>query len=396
METKKTANFLSMLLVGIAFAVMPVEVNGLSNSYAVDDHEEHGEEPIVKLSEAELEEFGIETASAGPGKLQLAANLSGAVVVNPDRLAHIVPRVSGVVRKVYKKLGDRVQGGELMAVLESRELSELKSAYLVGKERVALAEATFQREKRLWKQKISSEREYLTAKQALAEARISLRAAEQKLHALGFSHAYLGNLSFQTDELFTRYEITAPFDGTLIEKHIVLGEVLKDDAEAFVIADLSSVWVNLTVYQKDLPLIHIGQSVQVTAGPDMPAVSGSIEYISPVVDEETRTATARVELPNSRGNWRPGSFVHGQVVIEDIAVSVLLPRTALQTIKDQISVFVESEEGLEPQPVTIGRSNETHVEIISGLHPGQHYVARGSFTLKAQLSKSAFDSGHQH
>jgi len=89
-----------------------------------------------------LEEFGIETASAGPGKLQLAANLSGAVVVNPDRLAHIVPRVSGVVRKVYKKLGDRVQGGELMAVLESRELSELKSAYLVGKERVALGTGT--------------------------------------------------------------------------------------------------------------------------------------------------------------------------------------------------------------------------------------------------------------
>ena len=343
-----------------------------------------------------MEEFGIEIATAGSGKLQVSANLSGGVVVNPDRLAHIVPRVSGVVRKVYKKLGDRVREGELMAVLESRELSELKSAYLIGRERRSLAEATFQREERLWKQKISSERDYLTAKQALAEARIEMRAAEQKLHALGFSHAYLENLSFQTDELFTRYEITAPFAGTLIEKHIVLGEVLKDDAEAFVIADLSTVWVNLTVYQKDLPLMHIGQSVQITAGPDMPAVSGLVEYISPVVDEQTRTATARVELPNSKGDWRPGSFVHGQIVLEDIAVSLLLPKTALQTIENQISIFVESEEGLEPQPVSIARSNETHVEITSGLHPGQRYVAQGSFTLKAQLSKGAFDSGHQH
>jgi cobalt-zinc-cadmium efflux system membrane fusion protein len=396
MKSKKSAKVLAVGLVGIALALMPVEFNGLTTSYAIDEHRERDDEHIVKLSKAELEEFGIEIATAGSGKLRVSANLSGGVVVNPDRLAHIVPRVPGVVRKVYKKLGDRVRESELMAVLESRELSELKSTYLVGKERVALAAATFQREERLWTQKISSQREYLTAKQALAEARIEMRAAEQKLHALGFSHAYLADLSFQTDELFTRYEITAPFDATLIEKHIVLGEVLKGDAEAFVIADLSTVWVNLTVYQQDLALIHIGQSVQVTAGPDMPAASGLIEYISPVVDEQTRAATARVELPNSKGDWRPGSFVHGRVVIEDIAVSLLLPKTALQTVENQISVFVETAEGFETQPVTTGRSNETHVEITSGLHPGQRYVAQGSFTLKAQLSKDAFARGHQH
>jgi len=91
-----------------------------------------------------------------------------------------------------------------------------------------------------------------------------------------------------------------------------------------------------------------------------------------------------------------GNVIHGQIVLEDIAVSLLLPKTALQTIENKISVFVESEEGFEPQPVSIARSNETHVEITSGLYPGQRYVAQGSFTLKAQLSKGAFDSGHQH
>jgi cobalt-zinc-cadmium efflux system membrane fusion protein len=361
-------------------------------------HKEEGDhEEVIGLTADEIKEFGVEVLTVGSGQLQVHVEFPGEVVINPDRLTHLVPRVSGVAQVVYKQLGDRVKAGEVLAVLESRELSEMKSSYLVAKERMALAETTFKREEKLWKESISSEREYLDAQNKLAAARIEMRAAEQKLHALGFSESYLTQLSFSIDEQFIRYEIVAPFEGTVVGKHISLGEMLKDDAEVFVVADLSTVWVNLTVYQNDLPFVYKGQAVQVFAGTNMPSKTAPISYISPTIDEATRTAWARVVLPNPHGKWRPGAFVTGKVAIEKVAtVEVMVFKAALQTVGEQTVVFVETDDGFEPQPVMLGRANDTHVEITAGLTPGQRYVARGSFVLKAELAKGAFDGGHNH
>lgn len=366
------------------------------------EHEEHDgqgghdEGKVVRLDEAEMKEFGIEVGTAESGNLQMHVSLPGEVAINADRRAHMVPRVPGIVRQVRKNLGDYVHTSEVMAVLESRELADLKSAYLAAKERVALTEANFRREEDLWKKKISAEKDYLEAKQALAEARIELRSAEQKLHAIGFSEKYLAQLSGHPDIAFTRYQLVAPFSGTVIEKHIVLGEVLKDDTEAYVVADLSTVWVNLNVYQKDLPFVRKGQPVIISAGHGIPDAQGEISYVGPLVGEQTRTALARVVLPNPEGHWRPGLFVTGKITVENLEVPLLVPKTALQTVEDKLSVFIKTEGGFKPQPVTVGRTNETHVEITSGLTPGQEYVMNGAFTLKAQLSKGTFGDGHAH
>ena len=360
-------------------------------------HDAHGEEEsVVHLNAEELKEFGVQVEAAGPGRFQILVELPGEIAIDPDRLAHIVPRVAGVVRQIEKKLGDRVRAGELLAALDSRELSELKSTYLVARERARLAEATFSREEKLWQEEISSEKEYLEARQALAEARIEMRAAEQKLHALEFSDRYLQELSFSEDELFTRYEMNAPFDGRIIEKHITFGEMIQDDAEAFVIADLTSVWAVLTVYQKDISRIDLGQQVRISVDDATPAVAGSIAYVSPVVDEATRTTQVRVVLPNPGGRWRPGSFVTGIWAVEQIEVGVLVPTSAVQVIEGTTSVFIETGEGFEPKRVQVGRRNETHVEITAGLMTDQRYVASGAFTLKAQLAKGSFGDGHGH
>lgn len=358
--------------------------------------EEHGEAQVVRLSAAEQREFGIAVGTAGPGKFPLHVSLPGEVTLNTDRRTQVVPRVPGVVRHVLKTLGEQVRAGEVMAVLDSRELADLQSAYLAATEKVALTEATFRREEDLWKKKITAEQEYLEAKQALAAARIERRAAEHKLHALGFSNTYVAQLPSRPDATFTQYALTAPFDGTVIERHITLGAVLKDDTAAFVVADLRSVWVDLRIYQKDLPVVRIGQPVMIAAGRGIPDAQGTIAYVGPLVGEQTRTALARVVLPNTNGHWRPGLFVTGNVVVQDIAVPLLVPKTALQTLEERPVVFVDTAEGWKPQPVTLGRSNDTHVEITAGLTPGQRYVTSGAFTLKAQLSKSAFGEGHGH
>ncbi len=360
-----------------------------------DGHEEHQSEDVVRLHAEAIREFGIEIGEAGPGNLAKYTRLPGEVVIDPDRLVHVVPRVSGVARGVYKRLGDQVKRGDVLAELESRELAELKSTYLVARERFGLAEKTFTREEKLWREAISSERDYLAAEQNLAEQRIEMRAAEQKLHALGFPNAYLQVLTFDEDEYFTRYELRASLQGTVIEKHIALGEVIKDDAEAFVIADLNSVWVKLTVYQKDLSSVQPGQSVRISKE-DGSTVTGKISYVSPVVDEVTRTAVARLELKNENGQWRPGSFVAGLVAVEAHSVPLLIRKSALQTIEGEMVVFVETPEGFEPQKVRVGRGNEVEVEIVAGLAAGQRYVVEGAFTLKAELAKGSFGDGHNH
>jgi len=357
--------------------------------------EEHGEK-TVRLSETELKEFGIQTSLAGPGKLNITVTLPGEVSVNADRVAHVVPRVSGVVREVRKNLGDNVRLGEVMAVLESRELAGAKAEYLAAIERLSLAKANYSREERLWRKKVSSEQDYLNAKQKLAEMRIALRSAEQKLHALGFTEKYLKRLPEHTDATFTFYEITAPFDGTVIKKHVALGEAVQNDAGLFVVADLSTVWVDLSVYEKDLPFVLEGAKVLITAGHSIPNAQGVISYVGPIVGEKTRTALARAVVPNLKGVLRPGLFITGKVTVKNISIPIIAPKTALQTYEGKTVVFIETGDGFEPSPVTVGQSDETNVEIVSGMSSGQKYATKGAFTLKAQFSKGEFEAGHSH
>lgn len=366
-----------------------------------DEHGDHGgrdvhDEEVVSLSETELREFGIRLATAGPGTLSQHIELPGEIVLNSDRLAHVVPRVSGIVRQVGVTVGDRVEAGSVMAVIESRELADAKAAFLAAAEREKLARANFSREKRLWEKKVTSEQEFLDARQGLAEARIERNSAEQQLHALGISDGVLEQLPTQADATYTRFEIRAPLGGTIIDKHMTLGENVAADADVFTIADLSTVWVNLNIYQKDLVRIRRGQTAVIETGHGIPPVEGTIAWVSPQVDEATRTAMARIELANPDGAMRPGLFVSARVTVGSSAAGLVVPKSALQTFEERPVLFVQTDEGFAPMPVEIGRRNGTTLEILAGLMPGQTYVSEGAFTLKAQLSKGAFGDGHNH
>ncbi len=318
--------------------------------------EEEGHGEVVRLSDKEMREFGIELARAGSGWLDNFVELPGEIVINSDTMVHIVPPVSGIVRKVNKKLGDPVVAGEVLAELSSRELAELKVAYLSARERYNLARELFTREEALWKKQIVAEQDYLAARKALAEARIELRSSEQKLHSLGFSEEDLALQDDHPDVTFTRYKVTAPFSGTVIEKHITLGEMVKSDSEIFVIANLDTVWVDISIYQKDLPLIEKGQTVVIGAGHGLPPGRGIISYVGPIVGETTRTAPARIVLDNSAGRWRPGMFITAKIAVSREEVPLLVPRTALQTFEEKQVIFVLDEDGFEHRPVVGARS----------------------------------------
>ena len=355
-------------------------------------HIEEGKDHI-ELSENEIKEFEIRIDTARSGSIRETLTLPGEITLDPDHLIHIVPRVSGITKNVYKTLGDRVEEGDLLATLSSRELAEIKAETEAAKSRYELAKATFEREKKLKKERLTSEREFLEAKQFRDNAYIEYNLAKQKLRAIGIEQ---NNNHCSDDCDLTLYEIRSPGDGIITEKHIVQGELLNDESRPFVIANLDHVWVNLTVYQKDLEKINVGQQVKVISGYDIPDVDSEIIYISPNVSEETRSASARVVIDNKDEKWRPGLFVSVDVTLSNLKSDIVIPKSALETIDDQSVVFIKNQEGFEPHPVTLGRSDKTNVEVIEGLHAGDKYVAKNAFVLKAQLQKASFGDGHGH
>lgn len=355
----------------------------------VDDGQNAHEQGIVKLSSDAAQKSGIEVALAEGGELEQTLTLPGQIVLNADKVAHIVPRVAGIVRRVDKYLGNNVQSGEVMAVLESRELAEANAAYLAVQQRMLLAEATLKSAEDLHTKKIMADLEFLAVRKAQVEATIEFKSAENKLHALGMSEEQVGELPNHKAGL-ALYELRAPFAGTVVEKHCSLGEVLDGQKDAFELADLATVWVNVTVFTQHLPLIQVGQAVTVIAGRGGSESVAVIDYISPVIDEATRTAMARLTLPNPEGNWRPGLFVSARVRTSMIPAALLVPKAAVQTIQGESCVFVSTGGEFKARPVTVGRSDGNRIEITAGLKPGERFVSVNAFALKSELEKAGF------
>lgn len=348
----------------------------------------------TELTPEAVQNAGIVIETAGPVQMKTAHSHPGEINLNADKVVHIVPRVSGMVTEVYKNVGDAVKFGDVLAVLDSRELAELKSAYLASMKRVELSRATFERKERLWKEKISSEKDYLVSRQALAETEINLQEVAQKLLSLGLSQSDLDSIAEKTGRSLTRYEIRALFDGVVIEKHISVGESVREDADIFVLADLSAVWVEVTVYAEYLNVVKAGQTVTVKSDVLGVETDGILTYLGPLIGEQTRTAKGRIIVQNPEGYWRPGLFVNVEIVQEVVTVPVAVSVDAIQTFRDWSVVFVQYGDLFEVRPLELGRNDGRWVEVLQGLSPSEKYVARNSFVLKAELGKAGATHDH--
>lgn len=366
---------------------------------AHDDHAHAQETGAVRLERSLMEEFGIEVRTAAAGTIAHTVRLPGEVVYNADRVAHVRPTVAGTLQQVEVSVGDRVAAGQRIAVLHSSELAAARSAYLSATARLELARENLERDRRLFAQKVGTERAVLAAEQAFSEAQIDHNQARSTLQALGYSREAIAGLAGLDEQVFNDYELVAPLGGIVTRRHATIGEVMGPEVgEApFVVADLSSVWVNLTVYQRDLARVQAGQPVTITFGHGIPAAHGTIAFVSPALDETTRTATARVVLDNPRGEWRPGLFVSGRVDTGAEPAAVTVPRSAVTELNGKKVIFVATDAGFEPRPVRLGRVGPQAAEVVAGLSPGEHYVARNVLALKAELNRAALEhAGHAH
>jgi membrane fusion protein, heavy metal efflux system len=363
--------------------------NGRQHSWAYSQIEGK-----VQLGPDQVKSAGITINTVEPRTMQTIVELPGEVKADETRVAHVVPRLQGVVTSVLKKEGDRVTRGEVLAVLSSRELAEAKSEYLAAAHHVEFNRVTLEREEILWKKKISPERDYLEAKRALDEAELTLELSGQKLRVLGVAASSLPNLASAPAENLARYEIRAPLGGTVVERDVTIGESVSADAQIFTVADLSTVWVEVSVFSKDLGAVRQGQSAVVVSTDLAVEAPGRIDFVGRLVGEETRTATARLSLPNPAGLWRPGLFATVKLVREETTIPLAVAVEGIQTFRDWQVVFIKYGDWFEARPLELGRSDGKWVEVLSGLKAGDQYAVANSFAIKAEIGK--LGATHDH
>lgn len=347
----------------------------------------------TEIKPEELKAANVVIEKVGPARMKNVIELPATIALNADQTAHVVPRVAGVVAEVRKNLGDRVSRGEVIAILNSGEVATAKEAYIESIHRLELARVSAQREEALFKKKISPEEDYLIRKHALEEAKLTYQASAQRLAALGIPRDEIQRLAAGRGNLAS-YVIRAPLTGVVIAKHVTVGEAVEATKNIFTVADLSSVWTDITVPPSQIAAVRTGQKVIVHWDDQDLKVAGTVTYVEALVGEQTRSARARVVIPNPNGVWRPGLFVNVHLTENESTVPMAVKAEALQTFRDWDVVFIKVGDVFEARPLELGRREGEWVEVLSGLEPGMEYAAKNSFVVKADVMKSG--ASHDH
>lgn len=357
-----------------------------------EEHEEEG--GAIHMDAATITRSKITLVDAGPAPVSRDIRVMGTVVADADRMVHVTLRVSGIVTEVHKRLGEQVLPGDVLLVLDSRDLAEAKADFLSALRQESLAATTLSREEGLWRKQVSAEQDYLTARAAAETAAITLAATRQRLSALGLSPAEIVGLDKKPFSL-GRLEVRSPIAGRVIGREAVRGELLAAEKEVFSVADLSSVWVELPVYAADLPAVKEGQPVSLT-GQGGRNAEGRVIAAGATLDPQTGAARVVAALDNKDGVWRPGDFGSGTIQAGGEVADIAVPSSALQMLNGETVVFVRNAEGFEPRVVEVGRRNSRFAEITFGLFPGEQVATGNTFLLKAEASRGEAAHSHAH
>lgn len=198
----------------------------------------------------------------------------------------------------------------------------------------------------------------------------------------------------ESNQSLTVYEMRAPIAGTVIDRQASLGEYASEQKPSFIIADLSTVWVDFSVYRRDLRRVRVGETVLIDPEDGGGPIEAKLSYISPVGSSDTQSALARATVVNQSGRLRPGLFVTGRVVLAAKEVPIAIKTSALQTVENRTVVFVRNGQKFEPRDVELGERDAEHVEVVFGLIEGDVYAAKNSFVIKAELAKGS--ASHEH
>ncbi len=340
-------------------------------------------------------EVGIATAAARKERHAHTLPANAETAFDANRFAEISPRVRGFLREVKADLGQKVRVGEVLAVVDSPEVSAAKTQYLAAKDAAELADVTYERTAELAKSGSVASKTAFEDLTALNQARARMMDAEQKLRNHGFSNPEIVRIAEERDTT-SLLSIASPVDGTVVRRHAVQGEAVQPTSLLFAVSDTARMWLWIDVYEADIAKVELGRPVRfdVSDG-DGPTFEGTVTWIGAEVDPKTRTTKVRVELANPSGHLRANQFGLARIQIGEEHEAILVPQNAVQQ-KDGVNlVFLSRGEGAyRPQRVqTTASGREDVVEIAWGLESGQEVVTTGSYLLKTEIMKGAIGAG---
>jgi cobalt-zinc-cadmium efflux system membrane fusion protein len=333
---------------------------------------------FIQYPAAFAEREKITFAPASNTTLTPNLSVTGEVTWDARRVVAIGARIEGRLRSIAKVEGEDVQAGEIVAELESVELGRAQAEVLKARAREQVAKIDADRERKLADAKVSAERDAQFAQANLEALTAERVAAEKAVEALGGTAG--GELGI--------LKLKSPLKGRVVEAKARRGETVSPTDTMMLVADLSKVWIELSVFERDLPAVREGDQVEIRLPADRSTVfTGIVAHVAEVIDPEKRAARVRVELDNADRRLRPGLSVTAVIHASGPrAERLTVPRVAVTRIDGKPTVFVKvGQTAVEPRELKLGAEDADDVAVVEGLKAGDEVVTSGVLALKAEV-----------
>lgn len=353
------------------------------------DEKRHEDLPkLIRLSPQVVEEAKITTAPAEKRRLAATLDINGQVVPDPDHIAMLGARAPGRVVKVLVREGDSVKAGQTIAVITSPELARRRAEYAAASARAASARKNAQRLRSLVNDRLGAEQDAVAAEAEATAVEADRDAAIQAIKGMGAPLR-------QADSDPSLVAIASPIAGQIVLRDAVPGQLVETSHTVATVADLSKVWFQAQLFEKDVAHVREGTTAEVRLNgyPDQVLVA-SVVRVSAQVDPQSRTLNARLALESADAQIRLGLFGVARLSLpsETDEEHVVVPRSAVTDLGDRKVVFVRHADGdFEVHAVRLGASASGSVPVLSGLSAGEQVVISGVHTLKSVVLKATME-----
>ncbi|MDA3895387.1 MAG: efflux RND transporter periplasmic adaptor subunit [Desulfobacteraceae bacterium] len=337
---------------------------------------------------------GIRTAR--PKATMSSPNIDAFCQVGYDKnaLAQITPLASGVIQRILVDIGFEVEAGNVLVEIHSPEIAEAKSHFLTAIVDHKVKELALKREEKLVKAKISSTRQYQEAMALNEVALLKRRTAHQTLLNYGFTANEIDEIK-KSQDISSVLKVKAPFSGTLVAREAVVGEAINPGEALFMLADLTSMWLELSILSDQADFVEPGLDVEATFDSlDGVTAKGTLSWVATSIDEHSRTLKARAIVSNKERKMKAGMFGNAQLAIGKIEKTLRVPKDAVQRFEKNPYLFVKMDDDLYAlQRVVLGNNISSEIDVIAGIQEGDQIVVAGTFTVMSEFLKSRLGAG---
>ena len=360
-----------------------------------ESHNEHSE--VVKLSAESIKQIKLETETVSLQPFTGYLTIPAKVITNQDNEAQIGLLVQGRVHRVFVKVGDFVKAGQVLMTVEGLDIGQIKAGFLIAKAALDYTKANYERQKKLFNEKIGSQKALLESQAEYEKALAEYKAEDKRIHSVGLSDEDVMDDKTGEEHTSGTLPIKSSISGIVVERNVVIGQLVDATTNAFKVINTNTVWVDGQIYEKDIAKINRKTNALFTSETYRnEKFNGRIIYIGQTVDEQTRTITVRSEFSNANNKLRPQMYGELKIPVGVNAKAIMIPAEAVVKEAEQEYAFVQtSDSTFEQRKVITGSSVDNRIEIKEGLREGEKVVSKGVFYLKSELKKEELE-GDEH